>query len=83
MLFIVGGRGEAIRGKGYVDLILYESEIPCVEINKFEVRNEHFQCGMIVNDKRASQGAPDNFLLVVLFDPTVHQTPCKIVKLKK
>ena len=83
MLFIVAGRGENIFGEGYVDLILYESEIPCEEIKKFEVRMEHFQCGMIVNDKRASQDVPDDFLVAVLFDPNVHRTPCKLVKLDR
>ena len=80
ILFIFGGQGENTPSSAMVNLVFYENKPPFKESKSFEVRGEHYKCGMVPCDKRAEQDQADTFVFAVMFGNNKNRDPCKIIR---
>ena len=63
-----------------VDFIFYSNVRPYKMQQKITVEGEHYECGMLVIDKRFDINFFDNFLLAAMFTVNATSQICCIVK---
>ena len=66
-----------------VDFTIHENSHPFKQVKKIQVPRDHYDCAMIVNDKRSENNDNDSSVLFVMYSQQPHPNPCKVVKLNK
>ena len=62
------------------DFKFYKNSMPYKLIQSIAVPKEHFDCGMLINNKQTKEDKQDSHLFAAMFSSNRNAKPCKIIK---